>query len=345
VPDLSLAKLAEITGATLHGEADCCVSSVAALDQATAGQLSFLTSARFRQHLPETLASVVILQTGDLDHCPCSALVTDNPYLAYAKAATALYAEARRDGSIHPSAVVDKTAEIAASVCIDANCTIGARVKIAEGAIIGANCVIAEDVVIGAGTRLVASVTLGKNIQLGARCLIYPSAVIGSDGFGMANDAGRWVKVPQLGRVIVGDDVEIGACTAVDRGAIQDTIIANGVKLDNQIHISHNVELGEHTAIAAGTGIAGSTKVGAYCTMAGAVGVAGHIELADHVHISGLTAVTRSIKEPGIYTSTVPAMPHAKWRKNFARLKQLDEMARRLKVLEKELAATKKEET
>jgi UDP-3-O-[3-hydroxymyristoyl] glucosamine N-acyltransferase len=204
--------------------------------------------------------------------------------------------------------------------------------------VIGPNCVLLEDVQIGAGTRLVASVTLGPRTRLGARCLIHPGAVIGADGFGMANRDGAWVKLPQIGCAVLGDDVEVGSCSSIDRGAIEDTVIADGVKIDSQVHVGHNVHVGRHTAMAGGVGIAGSTRIGEYCTLAGAAGINGHIELADRVHVSGATAVTHALKKPGLYTGTVPAMEHAAWLKNFARLRQLDDMVRRVRALEKQLA-------
>jgi len=195
------------------------------------------------------------------------------------------------------------------------------------------------NVTMGAGSRLVASVTLCAETSLGRRCLIHPGAVIGGDGFGLANDDGAWHKVPQIGRTVLGDDVEVGSCTSIDRGAIGDTLIGDGVKIDSQVHIAHNVQVGEHTAIAGCAGIAGSSRVGKYCTIAGGARVTGHVELTDHVHISGASSVSRSINKPGTYTGTVPAMEHANWLKNFARLRQLDDMVRRVKALEQELAA------
>jgi UDP-3-O-[3-hydroxymyristoyl] glucosamine N-acyltransferase len=196
---------------------------------------------------------------------------------------------------------------------------------------------------IGADSRLLASVTVCHEVRIGERCRLYPGAVVGSDGFGLADHQGRWIKVPQLGSVRIGNDVEIGANTSIDRGAIRDTVIADGVKLDNQIQIAHNVEVGAHTAIAGCAGISGSTKIGAHCTLAGAVGLVGHIELADHVHVSGMSMVSRSIREPGVYVGSIPAMPLGDWRRNFARLRQLDEMARRLKILERKLADREKD--
>jgi len=345
MPELSLAQLADLTGAQLHGDAACMLSGVGSLDDAQSGQIAFLSSNRFRRYLPDTAASAVILQEADLEQCPTNALISDNPYLAYALVAAALTAGEPLPAGVHDSAVVDTSARIAASARVEANCTLGADVEIGEDVIVGPNCVVADGCRIGAGSRLVASVTLGPGTILGERCVIHPGAVLGADGFGMANDQGRWVKVPQLGHLVLGNDVEIGACTTVDRGALKDTVLEDGVKLDNNIQIGHNVSVGKHTAMAANVGISGSTRIGAYCTVAGAVGMAGHLELADHTHISGLTAITRSIREPGVYTSTVPAMPHDQWRKNFVRLKQLDDMARRLRALEKALAAKLPEQT
>lgn len=338
MPDLTLKELADLTQSRLHGEPDCRISRVGSLEDAETGDLAFLGSSKFRKNLEHTRASVVILKEKDLERCPVNALVNENPYLAFAQAATRLSKRPAPMPGVHPGSLVSDSAVIAPSARIEAHCSIGAHSTIADDALIGPGCVIGENCSVGAGTRLVANVYLGDGTILGERCLIQPSAVIGADGFGMANDQGRWVKVPQLGRVVLGDDVEIGACTTVDRGAIKDTVIEDGVKLDNQIQIAHNVHVGRHTAMASGVGISGSTRIGAYCTIAGAAGMAGHLELADHTHISGLTAVTRSIREPGVYTSTVPAMPHEQWRKNFVRLKQLDDMARRIKALEKALA-------
>jgi len=335
MPAFSLAQLAKITGAELHGDGDCMVQGVGSLDDAKTGEVTFLSSSKFRRHLESTRASAVILKPADLARCPVDALVSDNPYLAYARAASALYAEEEQPVGVHTSAVVEDSAQISARARIEAQCYIGEDVQIADDVVIGPGCVILNRCRIGQGTRLVANVTLGSDTQLGERCLVQPGAVIGADGFGMANDQGRWVKVPQLGCVVIGNDVEVGASTTVDRGALKDTVIEDGVKLDNQIQVAHNVHIGAHTAIAAGVGIAGSTKIGAYCTLAGHAGVAGHVELVDHTHVSGLTAITKSIREPGVYTSTVPAVPHEQWRRNFTRLKQLDDMARRLQALEK----------
>ncbi|RMG33686.1 MAG: UDP-3-O-(3-hydroxymyristoyl)glucosamine N-acyltransferase [Gammaproteobacteria bacterium] len=335
MPPLSLERLAELTGAELRGDPACQVVQVASLDEAQPGQLAFLASKRFVPYLESTRASAVILSADYAPRCPTNALVSDNPQLAYALAAAALNERPRAPAGIHETAVVDPSAEIAASASVGAHCVIGADCVIGENVEIGPNCVVDDACEIGADSRLVASVTLCKGTRLGRRCLIHPGAVLGADGFGLANDRGRWVKIPQLGRVILGDDVEVGACTTIDRGALKDTVLHDGVKLDNQIQVAHNVEIGENTAMAAHVGISGSTRIGSGCTVAGAAGIAGHLELADGVHVSGLTAVSRSLRKPGVYTSTVPAMPHDQWGRNFARLRQLDDLFRRVRALEK----------
>lgn len=341
---MSLLSLAELTGAELHGDGNRTVDHVATLQDAGEGAISFLANPRYKKFLTHTRASAVILSADDVADCPVDCLVSDNPYLAHARVMNVLYRDAEPIAGIHPSCVVDDSAEIADSVSIGPHCYVGAGVKVADRVVIGPGCVLLDHAVVGEETRLVATVTLCANTRLGHRCIIHPGAVIGSDGFGMANDQGAWVKIPQIGRAILGDDVEVGGCSSIDRGAIGDTVIADGVKIDNQVHIAHNVEVGEHTAIAGCAAIAGSSKVGAHCTIAGGAGLTGHIELTDNVHVSGVTSVTRSIRKPGVQTSTVPSMDHAAWLKNFARLRQLDDMARRISSLEKELAALRKRE-
>lgn len=333
----TLSELAALSSSELRGDPDCRIDGVAPLDDAEFGQISFLTSRQFEPYLATTGASAVILSPRLADKCPGNALINDNPSLAYALIAQELTGSKTLSPGIHPTAVIDPTAEVDPEAKIDAHVTIGARVKIGPGVCIGPNCVIADACEIGSASRLVASVTLGERTSIGKRCLIHPGAVLGADGFGLANDQGRWVKIPQLGRVVLGDDVEVGACTTIDRGALRDTVLHDGVKLDNLVQVAHNVEIGMHTAIAAQVGIAGSTRIGAGCTLAGQAGVAGHLKLADGINISGLTAVTHSLHEPGVYTGTVPAMEHATWRKNFARLRKLDELYRKVKALEKAL--------
>lgn len=336
--ELTLGQLAEIAGATLRGDPARRINHVATLQEAGEGAISFLANRRYKEFLAGTRASAVILDDADAADCPADCLVTDNPYLAHALVVTALYPSARPAAGIHPSAVVDPTARVASGAVIGPNCHVGAGSVIEDGVVIGPGCVLLEDVFIGRDSQLVAAVTLCAGTRLGQRCLIHPGAVIGGDGFGLANDQGAWVKVPQVGCAILGNDVEVGSCSSIDRGAIGDTVIADGVKIDSQVHVAHNVHIGQHTAIAGCAAIAGSSHVGAYCTIAGGAGITGHVELTDHVHVSGVTSVTRSITKPGVYTGTVPAMEHAVWLKNFARLRHLDDMARRVKAIEQELA-------
>ncbi|WP_456377228.1 UDP-3-O-(3-hydroxymyristoyl)glucosamine N-acyltransferase [Thiolapillus sp.] len=334
----TLAEIAERCGAELQGDASCRVFGVEALNRAGADQISFFNNAKYRKFLRETRAAAVILHPSDAADCPCNMLLTDNPYLVWARVTNCFAPASNQEAGIHATAVVDPDARIDASATVAAGAVIGAGAVIEADAYVGPNCVIGQDVVLGQGSQLLASVVLMDRVRLGKSCLIHPGAVIGSDGFGLANDQGRWEKVAQLGSVVLGDNVEVGANTTIDRGAIHDTLIHNGVKLDNQIQVAHNVEIGENTAIAACTGISGSTRIGSGCTLAGGVGVVGHIELADNVHVSGASVVSRSLREPGVYTGGVLAMPHKVWQKNIARIKQLDSMARRLKALEKALA-------
>jgi UDP-3-O-[3-hydroxymyristoyl] glucosamine N-acyltransferase len=333
-----LGELAELVGAKLHGDPDYTVSSVATLQDAGPGSISFLSNNRYRKYLSSTSASAVILSEEYLGECPVAALVCDNPYLAYARISAHMFpTEDIRSGrhqsaSISDSATVDPSAWIGPAVVIEDGANVGPDVQIGPG------CVISKDVSVGANTVLVANVTLCRGVTIGSGVLIHPGAVIGSDGFGIANDDGIWVKVPQLGSVQVGDDVEIGANTTIDRGALRDTVIGNGVKLDNQIQIAHNVEIGNNSAIAACTGIAGSSKIGKNSTIGGGVVVVGHLEFADDVHFSAESLVTRSFSEPGYYSGNLPAMPNREWRKTIAHLRHLDGMAKRIKELEKRLS-------
>ena len=332
---LTLEQLAFRLGCELDGDVTCLISGVATLEEATDGELSFLASTKYRADLLDTTASAVIIAERDRDACPVNALIAKDPYLAYARAVQLLYPDKCHPGGIHSSAVVDKRAQVDASAWIDAHCVIGPGVIVSANAQIGAGCVLDHDILIGRDSRLMANVTIHGHASLGERCVIQPGAVIGSDGFGYANDQGNWIRIPQVGAVTLGDDVEVGASTTIDRGALSDTVIGNGVKLDNQIQIAHNVHIGEHTAIAGCTGVAGSTHIGKHCAIGGHVGIVGHLTIADGVQISAKTFVSQSIDEAGFYSSGAPIEPNARWRRNFVRMKQLDEMARRLKMLEK----------
>lgn len=332
---LTLGFLAQHLGAELRGDAHYQVDAVATLAQAQPHQLSFLSNSKYQSYLASCVAGVVILSPKDADAWQGNALIVRNPYLAYAKAATLLHPPIKAAVGIHPTASIDETAVIASDVSIAAGVVIGADVQIGAGCVIGANTVIERGVVMGQYCWIGPNVSILHHCVLGNQVMIESGTVIGSEGFGWAKDGECWVKVPQLGRVLIGDDVSIGANTCVDRGAIEDTVIERGVKLDNHIQISHNVSIGANTAMAGSSGVAGSTKVGQRCTIAGMAGVAGHLTIADDVHITAMTLVSRSLIEAGVYSGNLPVEDNAQWRKNVARFRQLDAMAKRLKQLEK----------
>ncbi len=314
----TLGYLAEFSGAELIGDESAVVDGVDVLQSARVGKLTFLSSRDYVKYLPETKATVVILHRDHLAKCPTNALVCDNPYLAYARISH-LFCKNIYPAGIHPTAVVDPSAKIAHSVHVGPHCIVGANVEM------GDEC------------QLLGNNTICADVVMGDRCIVHPGAVVGSDGFGLANDDGVWVKIAQLGTVRIGNDVEIGANTTIDRGAIGDTIIEDGVKLDNMVQISHNVEIGAHSALAGCSGIAGSGKVGKRCILGGGAGVQGHLELGDDVVISGMTKVTRSLADSGAYTGGVPAMPHREWQKNVARFKRLDELTKKVKLMQAQI--------
>lgn len=326
-------------GLPFEGDPETQVTRVADLVGAGSDCLSFLGDPSYRKWLPETRAGVVILTEHDAGACPAAVLISPNPYLSFAKAARLIYPAPTRPGGIHPSAVVDPSAQIDPSAWVGPLSVVESGVWVGPRVLVGPGCILGEGVRIGDDSRLVARVTLCRGTQVGRRALLHPGAVIGRAGFGFAKDGERWVRIPQVGRAVLGDDVEIGANTTVDRGAIEDTVIGDGVKLDNQIQIGHNVRVGEHTAMAANTGISGSTRIGRNCTISGAVGMAGHLIIGDNVHFTGMAMVTRSFPEPGVYSSGIPAMPSAEWRRNVARFRHLDELSRRLKQLEARVAS------
>jgi UDP-3-O-[3-hydroxymyristoyl] glucosamine N-acyltransferase len=333
----SLRDIAEELGAQVHGDENCRIDRVATLADAEPGGISFLANRRYRSQLLTTRASAVILEAEFLSSCPVSALVVSNPYLGYARVAALLAPEQPVPAGIHPSAYVSDRATVDASACIGPQAVVENQASVGARSHIGPGCVIDRGATIGDDCTLKANVTICHHVRIGDRALLHPGVVIGADGFGIANNGGVWVKVPQLGAVVIADDVEIGANTTIDRGALGDTVIEEGVKLDNLIQIGHNVRIGAHTAIAAGVAIGGSATIGKRCTIGGAASVAGHLELADDVHLTATSAVSKSISEPGLYSSGMPIQDNRTWRKNIVRLRQLDEMAKRLKDLEKKL--------
>nr|VFJ68391.1 MAG: UDP-3-O-[3-hydroxymyristoyl] glucosamine N-acyltransferase [Candidatus Kentron sp. FW] len=332
---ISLGELADILKAELHGDRDCRIERVATLQSASPGSISFLANHRYRSHLAKTRASAVILSPADQPECPVFSLALENPYLGYAKVASLLNSVPVLPSGIHPTAWVSTKATIHETAWVGAQAVIEDGVSIGVNTYIGAGCVVSSQTIVGDYSQLVANVALCRNTVIGKRVLIHPGVVIGGDGFGIANNNGIWVKIPQLGSVRVGDDVEIGANTTIDRGALEDTVIEDGVKIDNQVQVGHNVYIGAHTAIAGCVAIAGSVRIGKRCVVGGATAIAGHLNIADDVYLTGASQVAKSIPKSGIYSSWIPIQESLVWRKNVVRLNQLDEMARRIKALEK----------
>jgi UDP-3-O-[3-hydroxymyristoyl] glucosamine N-acyltransferase len=331
---LRLAELAVRFGCELQGDPDALVDRVAPLQEATPGAIAFLANPRYRRYLAGTRATAVVLEPAMAGECPVAALVVRNPYATYARIAQLLHPLPAVAGGRHPSAVVEEGARVDPSACVDALAFVGAGAVIGPRASVGPGSVVLGGAQVGADTRLVARVTLGETVRLGERCVLYPGCVIGADGFGHAPDNGTYVKVPQLGGVVIGDDVEVGANTTIDRGTIGDTVIGNGVKIDNQVQIGHNVRVGEHTVIAGCAGISGSATVGRRCMIGGMVGIAGHLEICDDVAFTGRTMVSSSIRQPGVYSSALHADEARSFRRNAARFQKLDELARRVRRLE-----------
>lgn len=335
--DTTLGAIADALSAKLVGDADVRVERVATLANAGPGDLTFLANRRYRPQLSTTRASAVVLSEEFAGDCPVAALVMENPYLGFARCAAMLNPPPPDPRGVHPQAMVADGASVHADAYVDVGAIIQRGARIDARAIIGPGCVVGEGVIVGEGTRLGANVTLCKGVSLGARGLVHPGVVIGADGFGIANHEGVWEKVPQLGAVRIGDDVEIGANTTIDRGALEDTVIEHGVKLDNLIQVGHNVHIGEHTAIAACVAIGGSARIGRRCTIGGAASLAGHLELVDDVHLTATSAVPNSINEPGVYSSGMPVQENRAWRRNVVRMRHLDDMARSIKSLQTRL--------
>lgn len=328
--------LADRFGLELRGDPDLTIEGVATLARAERGQLAFLANTRYRSQLADSQASLVVLRAEDAEAAPGAVLIAKDPYTAFAKMAALFDSRPARTPGIHPSAVIDPSARIAAGAHVGPFVTVGAHSMIGDGCVIGTGCVIGDDCTVGDGSELIARVVLVTRVRLGKRVLVHPGAVIGADGFGLAMDSGHWIKVPQLGGVVIGDDCEIGANTTIDRGALDDTVLEEDVRLDNQIQIGHNVRIGAHTAMAGCSAAAGSARIGRYCLIGGAAGVLGHLEICDRVVVTAMSLVTSSITEPGEYSSGTPLTDNRTWRKNAARFKQLDALARRVLAADKE---------
>lgn len=347
MPDVfyTLAEIVLRFGGEVRGDAQTRVSQIATLTGAQAHQISFLANPKYRSQLTQSAAGAFILGRDDANLTTRPRIIADHPYAYFARVSALFNPLPKAVAGIHPSAVVDSGACVADDASIGANAVVERGAQIGARSIISAGCVIGAGSVIGDDSLLYANVTVYHDCVIGRRVILHSGCVIGADGFGLAPEQGRWLKIPQIGRVIIGDDVEIGANTTVDRGALDDTVIGEGVKLDNQIQVAHNVHIGAHTAIAACTGIAGSAKIGAHCTIGGAAMIFGHIEIADRVNISTNTLITKSLHKPGTYTSALPFSEHGEWLKNAVQMRNLDRMDKRIRALEKKLIEPEKKST
>lgn len=333
-----LSDIATRFGLELHGDGELLIDGVGTLRSATASQLGFLANQSYQKDLPLTRAGAVILQKRDAESCPVNYLLAKEPYLAFARIARLFDTFQPVEAGIHASAVIDPGTRLGPGVAIGPNVVIGPRCEVGAGTQIGPGTVIEADCRLGSGCRLYANVTLGQRVRLGDRVIIHPGAVLGGDGFGIAFASDHWEKVPQLGGVVIGDDCEIGANTTIDRGAIEDTVLEEDVRVDNLVQIAHNVHIGAHTAIAAMTGIGGSARIGRYCMLAGRSGIQGHVEIADRVTVATYSVAYYPIEEPGsTWSAFIPAQPLNTWQRNLSRLRNLDDLARRISALEKNL--------
>jgi UDP-3-O-[3-hydroxymyristoyl] glucosamine N-acyltransferase len=330
IKDFTLAELAQRVNAELVGDPKHVVSALATLQSASPTDLSFIANPTYKKHLATTKAGAVICAPDLAELISGNKLIVANPYLCYAQLTALFDLSLTHEAGIHSSAVIGKNCVLGKDVCIQANAVIGDYVTLGDSVNIGAGAVIGSNTIIGARTRLYPNATIYHGVSIGSDCIFHSGCVIGADGFGFSPSPKGWVKIHQLGGVVIGNKVEIGANTTIDRGALDDTFIDDGVIIDNLVQIGHNVRLGKNTAIAAHTAIAGSTSIGDNCTIAGAVAIAGHVTLADKVHITGMSMVSSSITEAGSYSSGVPLGPTKEWRKNAARFRQLDSLATRI---------------
>ncbi|EKN3882747.1 TPA: UDP-3-O-(3-hydroxymyristoyl)glucosamine N-acyltransferase [Yersinia enterocolitica] len=337
MPSIRLADLAQQLDAQVHGDGDLVITGIASMHSAEPSQITFLSNSRYQEQLATCNAGAVVLTEADLPFCKSAALVVKNPYLTYARMAQIMDTTPQPAQDIAPSAVISPQATLGENISIGANAVIESGVVLGDNVVIGTGCFIGKNTHIGAGSRLWANVSVYHEVVIGQNCLIQSGTVIGADGFGYANDRGNWIKIPQLGSVHIGDRVEIGACTTIDRGALDNTIIGNGVIIDNQCQIAHNVVIGDNTAVAGGVIMAGSLKVGRYCMIGGASVINGHMEICDKVTITGMGMVMRPITEPGLYSSGIPLQPNKVWRKTAALVMNIDGINKRLKAIERKI--------
>ena len=336
MPSFTLAQIAEKVGAIVHGDGACLITHLSPLQTADNKAISFLDNPRYRQFLMTTRAGAVILHQNELENCPTNALIAKDPYLTFAKVAELYSPTIKFSAGIHPTAIISKNCKIDPTAFVGPYTIVEDNVCIGAKSILQGHCFIGQSSQIGSHTFIHANVTLYANTQIGDNCRIHSGVVIGSDGFGYAK-ATTWHKIPQLGRVIVKNNVEIGANTVIDRATLETTVIEDGVKIDNLVQVAHNVHIGEHTAIAGCVGIAGSVTIGKNCLIGGGTGIGGHIEITDNVALTGMTMVTKSIKEPGVYSSGTGLQINSQWRKSVARFHHLNELALKIRELEKKL--------
>ncbi|WOT04233.1 UDP-3-O-(3-hydroxymyristoyl)glucosamine N-acyltransferase [Shewanella youngdeokensis] len=331
----TLKVLAEHLKADVQGDDSVEITAVGTLNSASPGQITFLANSKYRSQLESTMASAVLMTPADSEGFSGNAIVLKDPYVGFARIAQLLDTTPAAAMAIHPSAQIASSAMLGEGVAIGANAVISDNVIIGNNVQIGAGCVVGQDSVIGSNCLLWANVTLYHNVHMGQDCIIHSGAILGSDGFGYANERGQWIKIPQTGGVRIGDRVEIGAGTTIDRGAIDHTEIHDGVILDNQVQIAHNVVVGVNTAIAGCSVVAGSVTIGQHCIIGGNSAISGHLNICDGVHITGSTNITSEVREPGVYSSATVAMDNKVWRKNTVRFRQLDSLFQRVKTLEK----------
>lgn len=341
----TLAQIVKRFGGELIGRGSIRISRIGTLESAQAGDITFLSQSRYLPWLAKTRASAVIVSSEARDATNLPRIVSGNPYAYFAEISDYFNPPVLVKSGIHRSAVIEKTAHVPSSASVGACAVIGRNVRLGARVVIGAGCFIGDNVTIGEDTRLHANVTIYHQCQIGTRSLLHSGVVIGADGFGIVKEGEFWKKIPQIGRVLIGSDVEIGANTTIDRGTIDDTLIEDGVKLDNQIQIGHNVHIGAHTAIAACVGIAGSAKIGKHCALGGASMIYGHITIVDRVNVSAGTLIMKSLLHAGTYTGVYPFSSHQRWLKNAAHLRQLDELADKIRKLEHKLAAPKRKQS
>ena len=330
-----LEELASALNLDLLGDSDCEITGIGSLESAVAGQLSFLSNPAYKKQLAKTKASAIIINKKYADFCKTNALISDSPYVSFAEATALFRASPNYDRKTHPSANIHDSVKLAKSVSIGPNVVVEANACIGAESVIEANSYIGKGVIIGDKCHVHSNVTIYHNVKIGHRVIIHSGSVIGADGFGFAFDGEKSIKIYQLGSVEIGNEVEVGACTTIDRGALENTVIGDGVKIDNQVQIGHNCKIGDHSVICGCTGIAGSVTIGKYCVMGGASGAVGHVNITDRVQVSAMSLVSESIEEPGVYSSGTWHMKTSDWKRSNIRFQQLDSIYKKIKNLEK----------